>query len=153
MGSLGCHPTVSIGLFVCYSTTCCKHCAERVCALRRKKSIDIYAPPAPKLSTIGFRLYLRALFSTHCETRKKVVVIMPTRLSVPYVTPWEIYAASVVLPFLASVFVLLRFYARTLLKNSTGIDDWLMLPALVCTPYSTPRESCISDRKMWRRFL
>ena len=73
---------------------------------------------------------------------------MPTGLSVPYATPWEIYAASVVLPFLGSVFVLLRFYARTLQKKSTGVDDWLMLPALVCAPYSTPPQTLISDRKM-----
>ena len=60
-----------------------------------------------------------------------------TMMSVPYVTPWEIYAASIVLPILGCVFVLLRFYARTLLKNSIGIDDWLLIPALVGAPYST----------------
>ena len=58
---------------------------------------------------------------------------------VPYVTPWEIYTASIVLPFLGCVFVLLRFYARTLSKQSIGIDDWLLLPALVCTPCSNLR--------------
>ena len=56
---------------------------------------------------------------------------------VPYVTPGEIYAASIVLPFLGIVFVFLRFYARTLKRNSIGFDDWLMLPALVCRPYSS----------------
>ena len=56
---------------------------------------------------------------------------------VHYVTPGEIYAASIVLPFLGIVFVFLRFYARTLKKNSIGFDDWLMLPALVCGPYSS----------------
>ena len=60
-----------------------------------------------------------------------------TMMSVPYVTPWEIYTASIVLPFLGCVFVLLRFYARTLMKKSIGIDDWLLLPALVRAPSST----------------
>lgn len=55
-------------------------------------------------------------------------------LSVPYVTPGETYAACVVLPCLGILFVALRFYTRALQKNSTGIDDWLMLPALVCVP-------------------
>lgn len=54
-----------------------------------------------------------------------------TVLSIPYVTPGELYGASIVLPILGSVFVLLRFYARAPQKRSTGIDDWLMLPALV----------------------
>lgn len=66
-----------------------------------------------------------------------------TLLSFPYVTPGEMYVASVVLPSLGIVIVLLRFYTRTLQKRSTGIlqqnltgiDDWLMLPALVCVPY------------------
>ena len=63
-----------------------------------------------------------------------------TKLPVPYVTPGEIYAASIVLPLLGIVFILLRFYARTLKKNSIGLDDWLMLPALVCGPNSSTRE-------------
>lgn len=52
-------------------------------------------------------------------------------LVVPYVTSQEIFAVSILLPLLGIVFVLLRFYARVLQKQSTGIDDWLMLPALV----------------------
>lgn len=60
-----------------------------------------------------------------------------TGLSVPYVTPGEIYSASIVLPILGIVFVLLRFYARVVQKKSAGIDDWLMLPALVCVPHSS----------------
>lgn len=55
-------------------------------------------------------------------------------LSVPYVTPGEVYAASILLPFLGIIFVLLRFYVRALQKKSTDIDDWLMLPSLVCVP-------------------
>ena len=60
-----------------------------------------------------------------------------TMLFVPYVTPGEIYGASIVLPFLGCVILLLRFYARILQKKSTGVDDWLLLPALVCAPYHT----------------
>ena len=78
---------------------------------------------------------------------------MTTGLSVPYVTPWEIYGASVLLPFLGIVFVLLRFYARKLQKKSIGIDDWLMLPALVCARYSTKPEIPMTDRRLWGRFL
>lgn len=51
-------------------------------------------------------------------------------LVVPYATSQEIFAASILLPLLGIVFVLLRFYARVLQKQSTGIDDWLMLLAL-----------------------
>lgn len=59
----------------------------------------------------------------------------PAVLTVSYVTPGEVYAASIVLPFLGIIFVLLRFYTRCLQKKSAGIDDWLMLPALVRVPY------------------
>ena len=60
-----------------------------------------------------------------------------SKLFVPYVTSGELYAASIILALLGIVFVLLRFYARVLQKTSFGIDDWLMLPALVCPPYSS----------------
>lgn len=71
-----------------------------------------------------------------------------TLLFVAYVTSGEIYAASIVLPFLGIVFVLLRFYARALQKSSRGVDDWLMIPALVCVPYSSTREAPISDTRL-----
>ena len=58
--------------------------------------------------------------------------------AVLYVTPHEIYAASIVLPILGVVFVLLGFYSKILQRNSIGIDDWLMLPALICGRYSSP---------------
>lgn len=72
-----------------------------------------------------------------------------TLLSFPYVTPGEMYVASIVLPLLGIVIVLLRFYTRTLQKrsagilqqNPTGIDDWLMLPALVRIAYLSVWES------------
>lgn len=54
-----------------------------------------------------------------------------TSLCVPYATSGQIYAASIVLPVLGIVFVFLRLYSRVLQKISVGIDDWLMLPALV----------------------
>ncbi|SLM35584.1 hypothetical protein LPUS_04889 [Lasallia pustulata] len=52
------------------------------------------------------------------------------KLCVPYATPGATYAASITLPGLSIIFVLLRFYTRSLQKNAFGIDDWLMLPAL-----------------------
>ena len=53
----------------------------------------------------------------------------------------QMCAACIVLPSLGIVFVFLRFYATTLKKNSIGFDDWLMLPALVCSPYSSTEEA------------
>lgn len=70
------------------------------------------------------------------------------RLSVPFVTPGELYAASIVFPFLGIVFTPLRFYAKTLQKNSIGLDDWLMLPTLVCGPRVVPERPPISDRRI-----
>lgn len=58
---------------------------------------------------------------------------LSTELRVPYATPGETYAASIVLPGLGIVFVLLRLYTRFLQKNKFGVDDWLLLPALVST--------------------
>lgn len=72
-----------------------------------------------------------------------------SELVVPYVTSGEIYAVSIVLPLLGIVFVLLRFYARVLLKTPIGNDDWLLLPALVCIPYSRVSDA-ISDS--WLRY-
>lgn len=48
----------------------------------------------------------------------------------PYATSAGIYAASIVLPILGVVLVVLRLNARRLQKASTGWDDFLMLPAL-----------------------
>ena len=56
-------------------------------------------------------------------------VISP--LFIDYATSDEIYAAAIVLPVLGIVLVLLRFYARIVQKAGIGIDDWLMIPALV----------------------
>lgn len=72
-------------------------------------------------------------------------------LSVPFVTPSEIYATSIILSFLGTFFVLLRFYTRALQKKAlkkkmTGFDDWLMLLALVCFPYSSTWESSLSEQ-------
>lgn len=59
------------------------------------------------------------------------MVNLLTELCVPYATPGATYAASIVLPGLSIVFVLLRVYTRFLQKNNFGIDDWLILAALV----------------------
>lgn len=56
---------------------------------------------------------------------------LANELSVPYPTAGETYAASIVPPGLSMVLVLLRIYTRLIQKHPLGIDDWLMLPALV----------------------
>lgn len=48
-------------------------------------------------------------------------------------TPGKMYALAAVLSILAIVAVVLRFYAKRLLKNSrVEVDDYMILPALVC---------------------
>lgn len=48
-------------------------------------------------------------------------------------TPDKTYALAAVLSVLAIVAVILRFYSRRLLKTaSIEIDDYMILPALVC---------------------
>lgn len=48
-------------------------------------------------------------------------------------TPGKTYALAAVLSLLAIVAVILRFYSRRLLKTaSIEIDDYMILPALVC---------------------
>ena len=48
-------------------------------------------------------------------------------------TPGKMYALAAVLSFMAIVAVILRFYARRLLKSTeVEIDDYMILPALVC---------------------
>ena len=56
-------------------------------------------------------------------------------LSVPYVTPGEAYVASVVLPSLSVIVVLLRVYTRAIQTKTFGIDDWLIVLALVRTSW------------------
>ena len=69
-----------------------------------------------------------------------------TELCVPYATPGATYAASITLPGLSIIFVLLRFYTRSLHKNAFGMDDWLMLPALVCI-LDSPTEYNITNTR------
>ena len=64
----------------------------------------------------------------------------PTELTVPYSTPGDTYAVAILLPLLGIIFVTLRIYCRLLQKTGLGIDDWLMLPALVRTFGSTTHE-------------
>ena len=54
-----------------------------------------------------------------------------TELSVPYASPEGIYVAAILLPIIDLILVGLRMYARTLQRTSIGVDDWLMVPALV----------------------
>ena len=57
----------------------------------------------------------------------------PTELSIPYVTPAEAYAASILLPLVGIIHVFLRMYTRIVQRTTIGFDDWLMMPALVCS--------------------
>ena len=51
-------------------------------------------------------------------------------------TPGKMYALATVLSVLAIVAVILRFYARRLLKSTkVEIDDYMILPALVCDAF------------------
>lgn len=48
-------------------------------------------------------------------------------------TPGKMYALAAILSVLAIIAVILRFYARRLLKSaSIEIDDYMILTALVC---------------------
>ncbi len=48
-------------------------------------------------------------------------------------TPGKMYALAAVLSVLAIVAVILRFYSRRLLKTARiEMDDYMILPALVC---------------------
>lgn len=56
----------------------------------------------------------------------------------PYTGPWfsyptagEIIAAGTVLPILAIIAVILRFFVRSRQQAAVGLDDWLTIPALV----------------------
>lgn len=51
-----------------------------------------------------------------------------------YPTPNEIIAAGTVLPTLGVIIVALRFYNRRRSSAGIGLDDWLVLPALVSWP-------------------
>lgn len=55
-----------------------------------------------------------------------------SELSVPYATADEVYAAAIVLPVLGIVFLALRWQQRRHQREGIGIDDWLMIPSLVC---------------------
>ena len=43
----------------------------------------------------------------------------------------QVIAAAALLPFLGIVLVGLRFYSRIKNKAGLGVDDWLIVPALV----------------------
>jgi hypothetical protein len=59
----------------------------------------------------------------------------PSVIFVPYASPNAIITAGVLLPALGIITVLLRFYIRSSRKNSVSVDDWLVIPALVCKNY------------------
>lgn len=53
-------------------------------------------------------------------------------ISIGYASPGEIVAAAVVLPLLGITVLALRFFARFQRKADLEIDDWLLVPAVVC---------------------
>ena len=46
--------------------------------------------------------------------------------------PTHVLAAGAIFIAVCTIIVTLRFYTRALQKAEIGIDDWLVLPALVC---------------------
>ena len=48
-----------------------------------------------------------------------------------YATPAAVIVVSVLFPVLGIATVFLRFYTRRTQKIGLGVDDWLILPALV----------------------
>lgn len=55
-------------------------------------------------------------------------------------SPGKMYALAAVLSVLAILAVILRFYSRRLLKTvKIDIDDYMILLALVCHTFSSPR--------------
>lgn len=56
---------------------------------------------------------------------------MESSFFVPYASPGAIVAASVALPVIGIIAVLLRLFARSTRKQRLGVDDWLIFPALV----------------------
>lgn len=56
---------------------------------------------------------------------------LPTFPEASTVTPKTIIAVGAILPAVATIAVLLRFYVRVAKTKSVGIDDYLILFALV----------------------
>lgn len=53
---------------------------------------------------------------------------------VPYARPNNIIAVGVILPVLCIIAFMLRIYARSTRKQILGVDDWLLIPAVVEQP-------------------
>ena len=53
-------------------------------------------------------------------------------LTVPMLTPGQAWAAAIVLPLLSIILTIMRWHKRLTSKASLGLDDLLLLPALVC---------------------
>lgn len=50
-----------------------------------------------------------------------------------YVNPQSVMAVGILLPVLGTIAVGLRFAYRRRHRTGLGIDDWLCIPALVCS--------------------
>ena len=59
-----------------------------------------------------------------------------TELTIPFVSPGDILAASIVLPVTGIVAVSLRFWMRSVQNVGFQLDDYLILLALVSTSAS-----------------
>ncbi len=75
-----------------------------------------------------------------------------------YATPSAVILIGVLFPVLGSVAVSLRFYTRHSQKAEIGIDDWLILPALVKNPLlnalaPSPTEPGSPWNRFWSVFL
>lgn len=53
-------------------------------------------------------------------------------LGVAYATAGDVYAAAIVLPILGIIFLAIRMHQRRWQREGIRIDDWLMVPSLVC---------------------
>lgn len=66
---------------------------------------------------------------------------MSSPINVSYVSPEAIIAVAALFPSLSIVFVGLRFYVRRVQRMKLLADDWLLIPALVCSPVPGVRVS------------
>ena len=58
-----------------------------------------------------------------------------------YIAPRVVAAAGATFPVVCFVLVSLRLYARRVQDLKWGLDDWLVMPAVVCTVITTMDES------------
>lgn len=82
-------------------------------------------PSIPSLTTISIRRFRN--FITERFWSK----------SMSEFTPKSVIAVGAVLPGLATIAVILRFYGRLFKASTVGVDDWMILCSLACETLST----------------